>query len=444
MHIDNIIQINYLIIKSFFLWICSVIFFRVALDSTYVFWLVGSGVYGDGFDYDLSFVRQLEALVALILASMLMPVRSEHLTDFLSVLLFLLCIVPSASYYSWAGGSRVWFWALILQFLIFRVLTSVPKFTKIERKIPLPAKNSYATFVACMLIGVVLCKLWGSGFFDTFSLSLGDIYQRRQVAYENIDHKIWAYIFSWVTKVCVVYIFVISLVKKNIGLLFFSLSCTFLMFGVFAHKSLLMSFFAAALVFYSFRYWRNRMFIIPLVGGAAIFLIAFLSEASQFYLYQDILVRRLFYTPAKLNFIYYEFFKNLDPLYFSNGFLRSFVDYPFDRQYTFIVGEFSGMGGEGTAANNGFLATGYMQLGWCGVILYPCVAAVLARLLGALGRNSSTKAVAAICFYPFAALFTSSDLPTAILTHGIGFMLLMVWLSPIEDPSSQVDGAGGK
>ena len=153
-----------------------------------------------------------------------------------------------------------------------------------------------------------------------------------------------------------------------------------------------------------------------------------LSDLLGTTLYQDIFSRRLFFTPARLDFLYYDFFVSREPLLFSNSFMSGFINYPFDKAYPYIIGDFSKMGGPDTAANNGFLATGYMHLGWLGVVLYPTIVAILVVLVDWLAAEKSKAVVAAVCFYPFAALFTSSDLPTAILTHGIGLLLLILWL----------------
>lgn len=424
-------------LSTFFAWLGSATVYRLALDYTYVFWLAGSGVYGDGFDYGFDWLRQFESVAALFLLSALVPKHSKRTSDFLTLILFALCAVPITSYYAWAGGARIWFWALVAQFYIFRGVVLYFSHISFPRGLPHLICSQCSILIASLLLGSILYKIVETRALDLFSFSLEGIYERRELAAKKLEQGFWAYILSWGNKVCAIYLIIVGLERRNFAFVLFGVACAVLLFGIMAHKAIIGSAIVAVAVYSLFPFAAKRHALVLLGLGVMLALLALVGSYFHAFLYQDILARRLFFTTAKLDFLYYEFFKDQAPLYFSNSFLKSFIEYPFDSQYTLVMGEFAGMGGEGTAANNGFLATGFMQLGWIGVVLYPAVVGVLAATVDALANRRNPAVVGALCFYPFAALFTSSDLPTAFLTHGLGLLLLLFWLDSTQNDRNE-------
>lgn len=421
-------------------WFLGCIFFRLSLDLSYVCF-VSTDLWGDGFPYSMDWIRLAESWVLLGCLIAISPHKFEKASDFLTLLLFVLCIIPITSYYCWAGGARIWFWALGFQFLFF-CLTLAMMRSYWHLKIWRPQRGSlYAYLLILVILGLCLFRILQTGVLDQLAFSLQPelIYSRRAFVSSQVEVGVWSYLVSWATKVCVIYLLIDAVVRRKwLRMLLAGAGCLML-FGLFAHKAFLFGAIIAGLLLLSWPIIAKGFSVIPI--GLGLLMLAMFASVSilDTYLFQSIFTRRLFFVPAHLDFLYYEFFSNHSPLMFSNGFLRHFFEYPFDKPYPNVIGDFTGIGGKDTAANNGFLATGYMQLGWLGVILYPFAAAILVGLVNLFGRRSPGF-VAAVCFYPFAALFTSSDLPTAILTHGIGLLLLLLWL----DCSNSVRERGEK
>jgi hypothetical protein len=79
--------------------------------------------------------------------------------------------------------------------------------------------------------------------------------------------------------------------------------------------------------------------------------------------------------------------------------------------------------------NNTFLSTGYMHAGVWGIILYGVLAGFLFRLIDSLaGRALPVWLVLAVIIVPSRSLLLSADLPTSILTHGIGVAIIILLL----------------
>ena len=102
------------------------------------------------------------------------------------------------------------------------------------------------------------------------------------------------------------------------------------------------------------------------------------------------------------------------------------MDYPYDVNPAALIGRYMGTDSH---ANNSFLATGYMHAGLAGIVLYGVVVGLLFRVIDSLANNGLPPwvAVAAI-IVPSQSLLVGADLPTAILTHGIGISIVILFL----------------
>lgn len=420
-------------------WFLACIFFRLSLDFSYVSF-VSVDRWGDGFPYSFNRLRLVESWVVLVGLIAITPYRFKKPSDFLTLVLFLLCMIPITSYYCWAGGARVWFWALAFQYVLFFCALKALGLWRIKvwrlRNGP-----RYAYFLIILVFILCAFRIINAGVFDqvAFGLQPEEIYTRRSFVSSKVEVGIWGYLVSWLVKVCAIYLLIDGIAARNWTKAFFAGAACLMLFGLFAHKAILFGAIAAGLLLVLWPVIKNRFSLVA-AGLGFLMLVMFVSvSVLDTYLYQSIFTRRLFFVPARLDFLYYDFFSSQPSLLFSNSFLRHFFEYPFHKPYPYLIGDYSGIGGENTAANNGFLATGYMQLGWLGVFLYPIAVACLAYLVNLLG-NKPPGFIVSVSFYPFAALFTSSDLPTAVLTHGIAFLLLLLWLD--SDSPVRVEDAG--
>ena len=140
----------------------------------------------------------------------------------------------------------------------------------------------------------------------------------------------------------------------------------------------------------------------------------------------SLIIRRLLMVPAHLNFTYLEFFSNNEFVYWSNGILKNFFDNPYDFNIANIIGAY--LGQQDMAANTGFIASGYANAGYLGITIYTIMAIVLFNLINKLSENNDKYFVMAIIFPVILTLFTSSDLLTTLLTHGLFIAIIVLWL----------------
>ena len=113
-------------------------------------------------------------------------------------------------------------------------------------------------------------------------------------------------------------------------------------------------------------------------------------------------------------------------MYWSNSITAAFVDYPYDLNPAELIGRYMGTDSH---ANNSFLATGYMHAGIAGIVIYGIVVGLLFRIIDSLAYKGVPAWVAvASIIVPSQSLLVGADLPTAVLTHGIGMSLVILFL----------------
>jgi hypothetical protein len=415
-------------------WLFATFVLRISLDVSYYFY-VAWDFSGDGFLWNPSPSRYLESIGAILLMTLTVPRQATRITDFLVLMLFVLCVLPITSYYGLMGGSRTWFWALMAQFLVYRcsILWLPDVAIEYVRRKPCPISPALITALAITFAVAFHVALNGGN--QTLSFSFQNVYQQREISSLALEQGVWGYLVGWASKVCAIYITIDGCRRKKWWLVILGVSVSLALYGVFAHKSTVLAMVAALAIWIAWPVVRLCSAIVVYLLASFLLVLFIVAPFLEINWPQTILVRRLFYIPARLSFIYFEYFNNFDPLYFSNGFLKSYFQYPFDKPYPMLIGEYSGIGGKGTYANNGFLATGFMQLGWSGIIIYPVVAALISKVVDWFASNEDHRFFVAVCFFPFSILFTSSDLPTSVVTHGIGLALLLLFLDRLRGPS---------
>jgi hypothetical protein len=140
----------------------------------------------------------------------------------------------------------------------------------------------------------------------------------------------------------------------------------------------------------------------------------------------SLFIRRVYFVPSYLTFVYYDFFSNNDFIYWSNSFGAAFSDYSYSISPAKVIGEYIDTEAN---ANNSFLSTGYMHAGIAGIGLYGVIIGFLFRVIDSIAASGVPPWVAiSILIVPSQSMLISADLPTSLLTHGFGVAVLILFL----------------
>lgn len=140
---------------------------------------------------------------------------------------------------------------------------------------------------------------------------------------------------------------------------------------------------------------------------------------------------RMFVNNGYLTSVYFEYFSTQDMLLYADSFLRGIVPNPHDQSYARRVGDYIAIYLARNNANANFLADGYVNLGYVGMMISAFQAAVVFYIADSISHNKN-KAIAVCVFLPSVFIFTNAPIHTALSSNGAMVALLLLRLVPEE------------
>ena len=267
-----------------------------------------------------------------------------------------------------------------------------------------------------------------------FNLNIEKVYSYRYLIARNTP-KLLAYLENVILKGVIPLLFLFYLFNtKNLKkIVFYSMVMVLLyilIFGLTSHKFFLFLIPFELVIYFLFRKSQNISYIIlsSLIIFTAV-LIFLMYWNPYLILLEDLLIRRVLFVPADINFKYYEFFSKNPFVYFSDSkFLpiRYFVTYPYNTDISHLIGR-EMYGHPMMAANTSWIGTGFAHMGFLGMLIYALILGLIFKYIDFFSKFLDYKFLV-ISFFPYVdILFLSADLKTALLTHG--FLLYLVSLN---------------
>lgn len=402
--------------------ISLLLLFKLSLDLAYVY--VVSPMFSYlGFTTSLSLVAVIESYLMIILIGMAIPSNISRASHFFIWMFAMASIIPTLSFYAMHSGSRMFMYAIIIGFFCVVLISKLP----VIRIGTLKEGRTIGIYFLIVMVVAVAASMITKGGLSHFNLNLEKVYEYRPEASSLIDIGVWGYLNSWVYNVINPALIAWSLWLKKYSLLLIFTTLQVLFFAISSHKSVLFYPFLILAVYFivrkkdAFKYMTWGLIGVVIISSCIYLIFDNILPASYF-------VRRVFFVPAQLNFAYYELFSDIGHVYMSNSVLSFFFSYPFEYNYTNMVSLYL-LGDPYTNCNNGFLATGYMHFGYFGMWLFSIIVGLLLWIADSLvGKRMPKWLGISVLTIPFFILFTSADLTTALLTHGIfmGCLILLL------------------
>lgn len=398
--------------------LASVFLLKILLDIGYVSFVSKVFAY-QGFSFKFDFLRYSESLTLTGLLGLVLPKTIARPSDFFIIILATGLIIPMLSLAGLSEQSNFALYCVLGCFVFINLFRRGPPL-KIKK-----IKQGKMLFNICswLVVFSVLFWLLALGNLSNFNLKLSNVYEFRGNSASDANVGMFSYINVWATKVIgpvlLAYFF---WRKNNLGIILIFLLHVF-WFGMLHHKAVL---FYPLLVLFTC-YWlslsaASHYFLLALCGVLFASIATFLILNDIFI--SSLFIRRTFFSGAINTFEYYEFFRDNVKIYWSNSSLSlGLIEYPYHLRPGELIGEYRGLGSN---ANNSFLSTGYMHAGIIGLALYSVLAAFLFRLIDSLAIDGLPIWLQLAPFVvSIRALLLSTDLPTAILSHGVGFAIIL-------------------
>lgn len=408
--------------------IAWVIAFRVTLDTSYLF--IVSPIYSY---YGLTLVTDLskivESYILMFGLLFLVPSQVKKPSDVFATLFFIAPLLPTLSYYGLNNQSREFLFMLVASYVVFLFARRIPMVNTTRL---IGGKIVFLAMAAVLLAAVIIWLILNGG-IDQFTLSLTqEIYELRRESGSAFWAGPFGYLNDWVVSVSNMALLAWAISRRKLTFAMLIIAAQLLIFGILHHKIVLFFPVLSLGIYYCLRF-RNPFQIIFLGLITIIGISAMIGMVFDAKLLVSIFIVRVFYLPALLHFAYFDFFSQNGFVYMSSSIFSFLFDYPFAYSPAHLIGN-DFFGAPETNANTGYLATAYMHFGYVGMIVFAAITGVLVRIVDILtiGRMSTSLAVA-ITIGPFWNLFLNADLGTAILTHGILFSFLVLWLFSAND-----------
>ena len=124
------------------------------------------------------------------------------------------------------------------------------------------------------------------------------------------------------------------------------------------------------------------------------------------------------------------FFSDFPKYYWANSkFGLDIAEAPATIFAPYLIGR-EVFGSERLRANGGLIASGFANAGLIGVFLYSSLTGILIGLLNFFGKVLGHEFVATLSCPIILIIVTSTDFATAVLTHGLFLLVLLLHLVP--------------
>lgn len=376
-----------------------------------------------GFDLSLNYVKLVESIFLIFIFYFFLNDRINKPSDFFIVLNFLIILIPMSCLY-WAQDlSREFIYMAFSGSLLILCIARFFKSPSIKFEI-ISEEFFIFLLMSVVLIGLILVMALVG--VSNLNFDFSQVYALRDEAEEKLSTL--GVFGSTLSNILVPFLIVLCLKNKKYLFTIIAIIVSILLFGLTTHKGSIF-YPIAILSFLAVSKYANRTHYIYLffLLLLLIFFISFLSEGIFIWI-SSLLFRRAIMIPAILNYEYYDFFSKHDFSFWShNSFTFDLLNYPYNFSPQEIIGnEFSGT--YEMYANTGWIGAGYMQAGFFGIIIYAILIGIIFSFIDSLAHKLSNTLIIALLIIPFYILLTSSDLPTALLSHGILMFFALISL----------------
>ena len=402
------------------------------LYSTYLYYV---DVIGEQnlYAFNIDFIRVAISLIVILLLSLLSNLKNRIVLDFLLNLSIIFNIIPMAVMYSAADKSPLFFMYSVLGYLAILIFSKVNiRNIRFCRSISLVGAMNFMAFITpiFLLINLIYVGL------DGLSYDIDLIYKNRVISSEKIG-IIMGYINPALGEVVIPMLAVTALNNKNYINIFLAFFYSVIMFGITNQKGVIFYPFLAITIFYiSININRVKNFN-SLIIGMAIFsaIQLFIIKKLDFDLKYSILgifIDRSFFTPANINYMYYEYFDINNLIFWKNSKITfGLMDFDGKNPANVIGVEF--FNNPDTFANTGWIGSGFMHAGLLGIIIYGAVIGLIFSYVARFSDYNRIRLEVLLgsIAVPVIGMLISTDLTAVLLTGGL--ILQLIFLGTIKE-----------
>ena len=416
------LQIGIKYIAKLFIIYC--LFYFVLL--LYYFNFISPNFSYEGFSLDFTTEKFIISIAMLmLLSSLFYGLKRNRPSTYLFNIMIFVSAIPMLVLFASENLDFKFVFFFIISLLLIRMVLVI----KIRRRLRVASPDSIykIVFFASIVLFIWLLILnW-----KYFNLNIMEVYKYRHIISEHTP-KFLSYMYNIVFKGLLPLLFLYFLFneKSFAKKLFFTLALIIFyvtVFGLTSHKFYLFVIFILLLL-YMFATKFDDIATAALVLFIVVLLVLYFIDADSVFVVKSLLVRRLLFVPAQINFDFYSFFSQNAFVYFTDSKFLPFgylMAYPYDLDMAHLIGR-EIYGHAEMSANTSWIGYGYAHAGISGMLLYAGIIGLVFKYLDFLAKFLHYKFII-LSFFPYViVLFLSSDLKTVFFTHGLLFYLVVL------------------
>jgi hypothetical protein len=355
----------------------------------------------------------------------------ETLSSSILSILILMSLVPTITLIQFNSGYA--FKYVALMYIYWALLLSINYYipTIVVYK---GAQFSSAKFNKFLTVLFCTCVLFVSWKYTGFRFHFGlvDVYDLRTEAREYQVSTVLGYIITAADNILPV-LMVYYLIQKRRLVAMFIILISLLNFGISAVKQVVFLliialsgyFFVKSAKLNKYYVWGVLFLFLLSIGEFNIFSTYFITNFSSY---------RIFFLPAKLHYVYYDFFSLRELDYFRQSAFKWFLDSPYKDNIQFIMGDYD-IGDFTARANNGLFTDAYLNFGAIGVLFFPVILVIILKVLEGSAKGLDPR-ILFIITTSVSFVLLSIPFTTALLSSGIFLLIIFLYSLP------RIDGRG--
>lgn len=406
--------------------------YKISLDIAFVYCISPLFTYLD-MDMQFNVLKYVESIALVILTGLTFDHRNTRCSSFYLMFFIVMLLIPLYTIYAMKDGSRLFVYVMLCSFYIIKFVAQTP-FPKLPRlRVQLNGVTLFQIFGFMMTI-FIFAWILARGGLRYLNFNLARVYEFRRDAGNALFPGVLSLIFNWYGKIINPALTVLCLWKKKYRTMIFTVICQIMLFGFTAHKSIL---FFPILIFFVYFMQKKEYITAAMVTGmfAVVVLTFLLWYFTDLLMPISLFVRRVLFVTAYNHFRYYDSFKELGFLFFSD---KSWVSakYPYSLPIQALISQIY-YGHTNTWVNTGFLANGYANMGILGMFFYSVIVGILFRMIDQCEKNVPQWVCLGITIVAIYNLL-NADLFTAMMTHGILLSICVLILLSFNNQKKEI------
>jgi hypothetical protein len=398
--------------------------YKIILDIVYFFFIVDFFAY-EGFSANFNIARLILSYIFVLLLYISLTKSTKNISQIIIWILNLLSFIPMTTYYAFTDVSSQFMFSVALFWIFINLaLNKLPNLMVNIKISSYDAKRIFNLIV--MILGLYVLFVLYLNFGIKINFNLAKVYSFRK-EYNNIKYPLFNYFTDWVAYIINPILLSIFIIKRDfLKALFILLSQLYLFFTVGMKTFLFAPVFVLCLMWVIMRKNPYVFIMSGLIGSilVGIFSNLFLNDIWLLSLF----TRRVLFIPAKLNFIYYDYFSKNGIVYLSHSIFKGIINYPYELNPVNLIG-YIYFNNPNMSANTGIIGDAYMNFGYIGLILWGILLIVVLKLVDSCAKGLDRRIGIAAMAMPIIALINSALL-TSLLTHGILFSIFILYILP--------------